>query len=169
MVLCSFNSSFNIASDVSTGRTTATNESTPLGVSAASILPSPAAHESPSFVSSMSPNSKVSMPFLDQSTAILDIASTTSTRFLTRSQIGSLKPKSFLECQLNLCDNQSAVHIVHNDVFYEHTKHIEFDCQFVQGTLRLCPIASADQLVIYILMCSLKNFNLDVSAILFPN
>jgi hypothetical protein len=49
------------------------------------------------------------------------------------------------------CDNRSAIQIAHNDVFHERTKHIEINCHFVchhllQGTLRLCPIASADQL-----------------------
>jgi len=52
---------------------------------------------------------------------------------------------------LILCDNQSAIQIVHNDVFHERTKHVEIDCYFVhhhllQGTLHLCLIASANQL-----------------------
>ena len=49
------------------------------------------------------------------------------------------------------CDNHSIIHIAHNDVFHEQTKHIKIDYHFihyhhVHGALKFFSISSKDQL-----------------------
>ena len=49
------------------------------------------------------------------------------------------------------CENQSVIHIAHNDVFNEQTKHTRIDCHFIRyhlvhGALKLISVSFKDQL-----------------------
>ena len=79
------------------------------------------------------------------------LAYTTSKLLWLRWFLKDLGVSTFFDTSL-YCDNQSAIHIVYNDVFHERTKHIEIDCHFlryhlVHGALKLISVSFKDQLV----------------------
>ena len=78
------------------------------------------------------------------------LADTTSKLFLLQWLLKDLGVSTSFATLL-YCDNQSAIHIAHNDVFHERTKHIKIDCHFicyhlVHGALKLILVSSKDQL-----------------------
>ena len=79
------------------------------------------------------------------------LADTTSELFWLRWLLKDLGVSTSSTTPL-YCDNQSVIHIAHNDVFHERTKHIEIDCHFIRyhlvyGALKLISVSSKDQLV----------------------
>ena len=79
-----------------------------------------------------------------------DLADTTSELLWLRWLLKDLGVSTSSATPL-YCDNQSAIHIVHNDVFHEQTKHIEIDCHFIyyhllHGAFKLISVSSKDQL-----------------------
>ena len=78
------------------------------------------------------------------------LADTTSELFWLRWLLKNLGVSTSF-ATLFYCDNQSAIHIAHNDVFHERTKHIEIDCHFIRYhlvhcALKLISVSSKDQL-----------------------
>ena len=79
------------------------------------------------------------------------LADTTSKLFWLRWLLKDLGV-STSSVTLLYCDNQSVIHIAHNNVFHEQTKHTEIDCHFIRyhlvyGALKLISVSSKDQLV----------------------
>ncbi|RVX04557.1 Retrovirus-related Pol polyprotein from transposon TNT 1-94 [Vitis vinifera] len=78
------------------------------------------------------------------------LADTTSELFWLRWLLKDLGVSTSSATPL-YCDNQSVIHIAHNDVFHERTKHIEIDCHFIRyhlvhGALKLFSVSSKGQL-----------------------
>ena len=78
------------------------------------------------------------------------IADTTSELFWLRWLLKDLGVSTSSTTPL-YCDNQSAIHIAHNDVFHEWTKHIEINYHFIRyhlvhGVFKLISVSSKDQL-----------------------
>ena len=78
------------------------------------------------------------------------LADTTSELLYLRWLLTDLDVSTF-SATLLYCNSQSAIHIAHNDVLHERTKHIEIDCHFIRyhlvhGALKLFSISSKNQL-----------------------
>ena len=76
------------------------------------------------------------------------LANTTSELFWLRWLLKNLGVSTSFATPL-YCDNQSVIHITHNDVFHEWTKHIEIYCHFIRyhlvhGALKLISVSSKD-------------------------
>lgn len=65
---------------------------------------------------------------------ILAIAATTCELKWLKSLLSSIEILHIKPMKL-FCDSQFALHIAHNHVYHEHTKHIEVNCHFIRDEL----------------------------------